>query len=235
MVEKPSKLIAAQPDQCFNKDINRLGMLFSDRLAACNSSTDRLHQSNIILLQSIAELYLILMEYQKFHDSIEAANTRLPLENQPWNYHPLSNTPLLRVGLITLYRFIPIPLHDHPGAYGAQRVVSGKVHIRQYHKPADVEHNQSSIVSLKTVATHNLNRDECTTFQPDTGNLHEIKSLSKRSILLSMMIHPYKPRERSWYFPMSFPLTDRERLYNRVKRRILSIDNKTLKNYLGNK
>ena len=223
-VTKQSKLIIEQQNQCFNEDIHRLGTLFSDRLAACNSNTDKLHQCNIVLQESITELYLNLMEYQKFHDTLDAANTCPPLENQPWNYHPLYNTSLLQVGLITLYRFIPIPLHDHPGAYGAQRVISGKVHIRQFHKPSDSEQKQS-IVSLKTMTSHNLNKDESTTFQPDTANLHEMKSLSRHSILLSMMIHPCQPRERSWYFPMSFPAAGRERLYNRVKKRILSTEN----------
>ena len=220
-MKKQSKLTAEQKNQCFNEDFNRLASLFSERITACKANADKAHQCNSMLLQSIDELYLNLMEYQQFHDTIDAANSCSPLENQPWNYYPLSSTALLQVGLITLFRFIPIPLHDHPGAYGALRILSGKVHIQQYQHSTDTN-QQQSIVSLKRVASHNLSRDGNAAFQPDTGNLHDIKSLSRHSVLLSMMIHPYQPQERSWYFPMHFPGMGKERLYNRVQRRAFS-------------
>ncbi|MCU7835783.1 MAG: hypothetical protein KZQ83_11110 [gamma proteobacterium symbiont of Taylorina sp.] len=207
-----------QKNQYLNKELNHLGIQFSHHLASLDGHAEQTHQCNLVLLQALNELHHELIKHQKFHDAVDTATARTPIENQSWIYQHLSNTLFFQVGLITLYHFMPIPLHDHPGAYGAQQVVSGKVHIRQYHPVSRIELKQS-IVSLKTVAEHHLNKDECAVFQPLHRNLHDISSFSQYAILLSMMIHPYKPEERSWYFPMELPENTQGKLYNRLKSR----------------
>ena len=209
----------ADTNQFLIEDTNNWEALISDRLDSCGQNNSGSHQCGSILSKIACELHNKLNAFQKFQDAFMASNTSLPREHQPWRWYYLINTPLLQVGLITIYRFIPIPIHDHPGAYGVQRIISGKAHIRQYQHVSGIDPEQA-IVSLKKVSDCKFAKDESATFTPLSGNLHKLESLTPRCILLSIMVHPYKPHDRSWYFPVALSSAGSERLYNRVRKRI---------------
>ncbi len=202
-----------QPD--FLADINRFSALLNERLANGTDNEDTHYLYNTILLKSAYELHKNLMEYQLFDNAVTIAHSCYQIENQLWSYQHLHTTNLLQIGLLTLYQDTSVPLHDHPGAYGIQYVISGKVHIQQYQHASDIEVKQS-IAALEKVADNRLIKDEVSIFQPLAGNIHCLKSISKRSVLLSMVIHPYGSRERSWYFPIRGLPASKEVLFSRV-------------------
>lgn len=163
------------------------------------------------------ELEQALTGRQEFQHAVLAASVCLPQEGRPWHYLPLIEMPVLRAGIVTLFRFAPIPLHDHPGAYGVQRVLSGRVRFGCYeHAPAAMENER--VVSVGRAAKHELCAGGSSCYYPDRGNLHELLSLSARSVLLSMTIRPCREQDRSWYFPVNGFLPAEHGLFNRLKK-----------------
>lgn len=203
-----------QPD--FLAEINCFSSLLNERLAHGADSEDTTYLYNSILLKSAYELHNILKEYHLFDNALTIACGCRQIENQLWSYQHLITTNLLQIGLLTLYQDTSVPLHDHPGAYGIQYVISGKVHIQQYQHTSDTELKQS-ILALEKVAENSLIKDEVSIFQPLAGNIHCLKSISKRSVLLSIVIHPYSSRDRSWYFPIRGLPASKDVLFSRVK------------------
>lgn len=153
-----------------------------------------------------------------YHHALKNALRFAPANNRHWGWHALIDTPLLRLGLISLQRVFSLPLHDHPNAHGVLKVISGRVRVQQYRYDSN-SGRDNTLVSLEQVSDHNLARGESSAFTPSFQNLHELESLSSRSILLSMMVNPYRPHERSWYYQVPFTQSGNKGLYNRIRRR----------------
>ena len=154
----------------------------------------------------------------RYHHALKEAFRFVPGENWQWGWHSLIDTPLLRLGLISLHGVFSIPLHDHPKAHGVLTVLSGQVRIRQYQFAPNTDLG-NNLVSLEQVSDRVLAKGKSSAFTPSIRNLHELGSLSSRSVLLSMMVNPYKPYERSWYYQVPFTQSGNTGLYNRIRRR----------------
>lgn len=154
---------------------------------------------------------------RRYLDALKDAAQFVPRDRQSWGCYPLIDTPTLRVGLISLYRFFSIPLHDHPNTYGVQKVLSGKVRIRQYQFVPDSSRNRT-LVSLERVSERILGKGESSIFTPSFRNLHELEPGSSRCVVLSMMMNPYRPHDSSWYYPVPFTQSGNKGLYNRIKK-----------------
>lgn len=153
----------------------------------------------------------------EFHTALNDATTAKQRDDRSWHWYLLSNTPLMRIGLVTIYRDSPIPPHDHPESYGVQQVLTGKVHVRQY-QPADPLDQKYQLVSLNKISDCELVKDRTAMFTPSHMNIHEIESITPRSVLLSILIHPFDPGDRSWFFPMNGADPGATLLYNRIRK-----------------
>ena len=102
----------------------------ADLLAA---SCDEKSVDDLWLHQVISELHTALSTHPQFIQARQIALNHPPLSDSQSHWLPLLETSKVRIGLLSLYRFTRIPLHDHPGTFGAQRVLSGRIHLRQYH------------------------------------------------------------------------------------------------------
>ena len=71
---------------------------------------------------------------------------------------------------------------------------------------------------LARTAAHELSAGESSCYFPERGNLHELASLSSRSVLLTMTIRPCLEQERSWYFPVNGFLPVEHGLFNRLRK-----------------
>ena len=187
-------------------------------LAAKKDKQDSADCYHAILLESTDSLYNKLRKYNRFDEAVHIAHRCLAAENELFSYQKLIATGFLKIGLLTLYHDNHMPLHDHPGAYGSQYVLSGRVQLRQYQHISDMQTEQS-IARLDKVTEAILVEDNVSVFEPYAGNIHQLNSISQRSVLLSMMIHPYKYQQRSWYFPMNDLIGTQEILFNRVTKR----------------
>ena len=173
---------------------------------------------NTALTRGAHRLHGELTVRRRYLDALRDASRFVPRDHQPWGWYPLIDTPVLRVGLICLHRFFSIPLHDHPNAYGAQKVLSGTVRIRQYQFIPDSD-RQRTLVSLERVSDVVLVKEESLAFTPSFRNLHEMETDSPRCVVLSMVVNPYSPEDRSWYYQVPFTQSGNKGLYNRIKKR----------------
>jgi hypothetical protein len=154
----------------------------------------------------------------RYHRALERAFHFKPEDKRHWGWYPLIDTPFLRLGLIGLHRVFSIPLHDHPNAYGVVKVISGQVRAQQY-QFAQITERDNTLVSLKRVSESVLSKGKSSVFTPSFRNLHDLESLSSRSVLLSMLVNPYRPQDRSWYFQVPHTLNGNMGLYNRIRRK----------------
>lgn len=171
----------------------------------------------IKLRQLLDDLETVLSDSEAYQYTVLAASVCLPEQNQPWRYHPLLDTSLLRAGLLTLFRFAPVPLHDHPGACGVQKVLSGKVRVGSYDFGHQTEGSRH-LVRLDQRATREITAGESTCYHRQSGNLHELASIAPRSVLLSLTFRPHQPQQRYWYFPAHGLPAGNQTLFNRLRK-----------------
>ena len=148
-----------------------------------------------------------------------AANRSSPPTDQPWGWHPILDRGAMRIGLVVIYRFARIPLHDHPRAYGAQRVLIGRIGIRQF-DDQPFRGPSGSLRSLKLVAERDLKEGDTASFAPESGNIHGLETTWPRAVLFTAAVSHPPHEQRSWYYPL--PLRSPEHanmLANRVHRR----------------
>ncbi len=194
------------------------GALLSSLVRECCSDTESREGCGQLLAQSVLDLSEELSSHREYRSAVEAASSCDPSESQPWCFHLLSEAPVFRIGLLTLFRFAPIPIHDHPGAYGAQLVLSGKARVRQYERQGE-PHRNPHIVTLDRVTDQELSAGDCSSYSDCDRNLHELDAMTNRCVLLSLMVHPHREAPRSWYFPAALYGRGRRGVYSRVEDR----------------
>ena len=163
-------------------------------------------------------LYRDIRESTAYRGAVDAAAICKPPEGKPRHYRLLGETPLLRVGLLTLFRFSPIAMHDHLGSHGAQLVVSGQARVRQYEYVTERE-KEHRLVMLERLVDRVVRAGDWISHTPDRLNIHEFGVQSQRIVLFSVMLSPPQENSRSWFFSAD-PFNDnRKRLYTRVGNR----------------
>ena len=148
--------------------------------------------------------------------AVESASRFIPNSSRHWGWSILLDTPALRIGLISLHRSHPIPLHDHPGTHGVLKVISGSLRVQQYQLLPGSGHHHS-IVSLQRISDSVLKKSECSTFSPSCQDIHALEADGCRCLLLDILLNPYKPEERSWYYPISLAEDGGEQLFSRIR------------------
>lgn len=171
------------------------------------------------LEQGVCSLYGHLALFGEFQAILTAAAGSRPSSVQPWGWYPLVETEALRLGLLVVHRFGRIPLHDHPGAHGAQCVISGRVRIQQFDEPPDSKLS-GNLRSLKLAVDRELDEGGTASFAPDRRNIHGLEAVRPRAMLLSATVAPHRDARRAWFYPVPLRAPDRSSiLVNRVRRR----------------
>jgi len=160
----------------------------------------------------LSELQEKLSEQTGYQQLLEEAYSCTPSHEKPWQHRPLIDTPQLRVDLLTVFRFSSIPLHDHPGSCGLQKVLSGRVRVSHYDHESGFENNDRVVwLNRKAVREYAVGESAC--YHRHSENLHEVTSLNSQSIVLNMVVRPYDETKRSWYFPVTGFLPKERDLY----------------------
>ena len=169
------------------------------------------------LLVLLSELQEKLSAQTGYQQLLEEAYSCSASHKKPWQHQPLIEAPHLRVALLTVSRFSAIPLHDHPGACGLQKVLSGRVRVSHYDRESVLE-NSGRVVWLNRKAVREYAEGESACYHWNSENLHEVTSLTSKSILLNMVVRPYDEKKRSWYFPVTDFLPKERNLYVRLSK-----------------
>ena len=124
--------------------------------------------------------------------------------NHYWLWQRLIKGRNINGGILNIHHHQAVPLHDHPGATGILRIISGKAEIWQFdevnssNKSAEVNE-----VELQRVSYRILKAGDMAVLTPQQGNIHALRALTGRCRMLDFFIPPYDRSRRSWYEPLT--------------------------------
>lgn len=131
-----------------------------------------------------------------------AVNEAFETGNQYWLWQRMIKEQNINGGILNIYSEQPVLLHDHPGATGMLRVISGETEVWQFDKIASsIAHDGTTTAELKRVSHQVLMPGDTAVLTPDAGNIHAFRVISKQCSMLDFFIPPYKKSQRSWYQP----------------------------------
>ena len=164
-----------------------------------------------------------LERFSEYQNAMKIALAARPSFAEPWVWRPLLETEALRIGFLVLYRYGRMPLHDHPGASGAQLVIKGGVRIQQFQHQSGPE-AYGGLRILELVLDREFREGEVASYKADTGNIHGLEAMQPSAVLFTVTVPPpYRGKERAWYYPLPLcPQKHPRFLVNRVARRIRS-------------
>lgn len=150
-----------------------------------------------------------------YREALLRAETCQP-STRPSHFQALVETPGLRLGFLTLFRFSRVPIHDHPGALGVQVVLTGRARVQQYEQLVD-ERPRGRLARLERRADRLLGPDQGAAYTPKRLNIHELQASTPRCVLLNLVVRPPKPESRTWYFAVDAFGSGPRGLYARVR------------------
>ena len=157
-----------------------------------------------------------IRDHSGYREACERAHVCRPQRDKPRHYQLLAETAQVRVGILTLFRFSPICMHDHKGSHGAQLVLHGRSRMRQYDYVSDDE-RERRLVMLERRADRVIDKGDWVCYTPSQLNIHEFDVLSPRFVLFSVVFRPPAESSRSWFFSTDPFDSNGKRLYTRVK------------------
>jgi hypothetical protein len=153
-------------------------------------------------LDGFARLRRTLLEW------VEVNRTSSPFKTHDgswkhWDWNVFTDETEIRVGLISLYRNRPIPIHDHPGANGLLLVLNGELKINEYELLDSNVTNNLSLSELTLTGKTLLKANEYACITPESGNIHSLGTESEVCTVLDVLLTPYDETQRTWFMPIT--------------------------------
>ncbi len=120
--------------------------------------------------------------------------------NAFWLWQRMIRTNRLDGGILNIERSQMIPLHDHPGATGMVRIISGEAEAWTMTR-TDRDRHAPGAAELKLVSRHILRPGDMAMVTPDNGNIHALRAVSKDCRMLDFFIPPFNRRTLLYYKP----------------------------------
>ena len=131
-----------------------------------------------------------------------AVNDSYETANNYWLWQRMIKQQYINGGILSIEDKQIIPLHDHPGATGMMRILSGKAEVWMFD---EVKNNdsaaQENIVELKLVSHRTLIAGDTAVLTTEKGNIHALKAVTKECRMLDFFIPPYNRSKRHWFEP----------------------------------
>lgn len=154
-----------------------------------------------VLNHNTVLMHKLLMSSATYRNIVNSNFSRL-VRTKHWGWRSIYEDELGRVGLFSVYRNAPVPMHDHPGTHGVLMVIEGEVEVERYTLQEQCRNrNESGIVDLDFCERKILKPFEITWFQEKEGNIHGLKGLSDQCVMLKIQLPRGVNSNRSWYFP----------------------------------
>jgi hypothetical protein len=141
-----------------------------------------------------------------------AVHTSWESGNRFWLWQRLTKESTVKGGILTIERAHDVPLHDHPGATGLVRVLSGEVEAWQFDPAVKTTDGSGDHVALELVTHRVMQPGDIAVLSPDSGNIHALRARSKQCSMLDYFIPPYERSERTWYQPVNNDWHDKARI-----------------------
>lgn len=170
-------------------EMNQLASAYSDRILTQSAMASQ----GVQLLQQLdtsGNEFLAAIQ-----DSYESGN-------RFWLWQRLTKESNIKGGILTIDRDQDVPLHDHPGATGMVRVLTGEVEVWQFDRVAKSAEESGDHAALELVRHRVMLPGDIAVLSPDSGNIHALRARSKQCSMLDYFIPPYVRSERIWYLPV---------------------------------
>lgn len=132
------------------------------------------------------------------------------IREAPVTYVHLWEDRTMCMGVFVLKRGARLPLHNHPNMFGVLKVIHGTVHMESFsltNNETPVPENiskqlkpwqSSHIKHVKIESSSEVSVDsDCCVLTPQTGNIHEIRSVNGPAAFLDILAPPYDHETRS--------------------------------------
>jgi len=144
--------------------------------------------------------------------------------NRYWLWQRLMKQRNINGGILNIDSEQLVQLHDHPGAIGMVRIISGEAEAWQFdeisQQEVDDEHGvgtesadaKQRVTELVRVSRKILRPGDTAVLTPDRGNIHALRSVTKRCRMLDFFIPPYEISQRNWFEPLAGNWFDMEKI-----------------------
>jgi len=133
--------------------------------------------------------------------------------NRFWLWQRMAKQPKMLGGILTIDAE-PVPLHDHPGAVGMVRILSGAATVWQYDRVSPPDGKGLSV--LKRTKKAVLKPGDIGVLGPHDGNIHALQATTTNCRMLDFFIPPYRRQNRSWYMPQNEAWHEQKEIVCRV-------------------
>lgn len=131
--------------------------------------------------------------------------------NRYWLWQRLIKGVNINGGILNIDNDQLVALHDHPGATGMLRIISGEAEVWQFDSDTQ-EKNSGDAVELVRVSHRILKVGDMAVLNPEKGNIHALRAISGKCAMLDFFIPPYRRNERHWYEPLDAGWFDKEKV-----------------------
>jgi len=142
----------------------------------------------------------------------EAVHASWESGNRFWLWQRLTKESTVKGGVLNIERDQDVPLHDHPGATGMVRVLTGEVEVWQFDRAVKALDRSEDHAVLELVTHRVMQPGDIAVLSPDSGNIHALRARSRECSMLDYFIPPYERSERTWYRPVDDGWHDKARI-----------------------
>ena len=135
-------------------------------------------------------------------DFQEAVQSSYESGNRFWLWQRLTKESGIKGGILNIEQDQDVPLHDHPGATGMVRILSGEVEVWQFDLASMTTEPANNRAVLERVTHRVMQPGDIAVLSPDDGNIHALRARSKTCSMLDYFIPPYERSERTWFQPV---------------------------------
>jgi hypothetical protein len=148
----------------------------------------------------------------------EAVDVSFETGNRYWLWQRMIKGQDINGGILNIDSGQLVQLHDHPGATGMVRIISGEVEAWQFDELTQDKEKKGKgtdgqdITELTRVSHRILKAGDMAVLTPEKGNIHALRAVSKQCRMLDFFIPPYQRSQRSWYEPLAESWFNEERV-----------------------
>ena len=148
----------------------------------------------------------------------DAVDVSYETGNRYWLWQRMIKGQNINGGILNIYSDQLVQLHDHPGATGMVRIISGEVEAWQFDVLAQDNGmkaegaDEKDVAELVLVSRRVLKAGDMAVLTPDKGNIHALRAISKQCRMLDFFIPPYQRSQRNWYEPLAENWFNKERV-----------------------
>lgn len=177
--------------------------------------------------KTLAERGMQYLKQLDIHSAefIDAVAASYETGNRYWLWQRMIKANNINGGILNIEHDQIVPLHDHPGATGMVRIISGETEVWLFDEvkggkgktnktkgSKSDDTSRQGVTELVRVAHRVLRPGDMALLTPEKGNIHALRAVSQQCSMLDFFIPPYKRSQRSWYEPLTNNWFDKERI-----------------------